>query len=491
MMINQGLSPSQRLGLLVGLLGVVVGTGVGFLAGAKPLYLVALGIVPFVIYFFTSFEQAVLGLLILRTSLDPFSAYQLPAAFGLCLDGLTLLYVSVQILTRQPVRTDKFFWFFMGWVLLQGLWVILPALGWGLGPTYLLVNFREWLRVLSWPIAYLLVMQLQDRVHPQKVISALFLGLIVPITVGFMQLVLPLSLYPAILGCQSDGSSRNVSSCLNSTLGHPSAFGSFMFLFIGLTIWKMGQSRQWLWGILIAIMVFFVVMSRSLSSLVMVSVFIMALIAPKLDFIKLIGGVLFLAIVLSLFASTDFGQQKIAGLLATPLFNRDIDITRTILLSFSDGNSANWRLAHWYFLLQSWQQSPILGYGLATSMYLSLFAGFYAHNDYVRFLTEEGIVGFILFLTFIGVQISRLVRLMRVSTGMHKNLCSTMIAIFIGLLTGMASDNIWNHTTLFLYWSVLSAVVGWNWEFTYNHEGRFSVREASPKEIAKSKTLGR
>ncbi|MBA3923438.1 MAG: O-antigen ligase family protein, partial [Nostocaceae cyanobacterium] len=284
----------------------------------------------------------------------------------------------------------------------------------------------------------------------------------------FMQLVLPLSLYPAILGCQSDGSNSNVSSCLNSTLGHPSAFGSFMFLFVGLTIWKMGQSRQWLWGILIAIQVLFVVMSKSFSSLIMVMVFIMALIAPKLNFAKLIGGVLFLAIVLSLFASTDFGQQKIAGLLATPVFNPDIDITRTILLSFSDGNSANWRLAHWYFLLQSWQQSPILGYGLATSSYLSLFAGFYAHNDYVRFLAEEGLVGFILFLTFIGVQISRLVRLMRnASTSTQKNLCSTMIAILIGILTGMASDNIWSHTTLFLYWSVLSAVVSWNWDTTY------------------------
>jgi len=470
MIANQGSSHSQRLGLVIGLFGVVVGIGVGFLAGAKPLYLgLALGVVPFIVYFFTSFEQTVLGLLILRTSLDPFSAYQLPAAFGLCLDGLTLLYVTVQILTRQPVRTNNFFWFFMGWVLLQGLWVVLPALGWGLGPAYLLVNFREWLRVLSWPMAYLLVMQLQDRVHPQKVISALFLGLIVPITVGFMQLVLPLSLYPAILGCQSDGSNTsNVSSCLNSTLGHPSAFGSFMVLFVGLTIWKMGQSRQWLWGILIAIQVFFIVMSKSFSSLIMVSVFIMALIAPKLNFAKLIGGVLFLAIVLSLFASTDFGQQKIAGVLATPLFNHDIDITRTILLSFSDGNSANWRLAHWYFLLQSWQQSPILGYGLATSSYLSLFAGFYAHNDYVRFLAEEGLVGFILFLTFIGVQISRLVRLMRnASTSTQKNLCSTMIAILIGILTGMASDNIWSHTTLFLYWSVLSAVVSWNWDTTY------------------------
>ncbi len=475
MITNSGSTHSQRLGLLVGLLGVVVGIGVGFLAGAKPLYLgLALGVVPFIVYFFTSFEQTVLGLLILRTSLDPFSAYQLPAAFGLCLDCLTLLYVTVQILTRQPVRTDKFFWFFIGWVLLQGLWVVLPALGWGLGPAYLLVNFREWLRVLSWPMAYLLVMQLQDRVHPQKVISALFLGLIVPITVGFMQLVLPLSLYPAILSCQSDGSNSSVASCLNSTLGHPSAFGSFTFLFVGLTLWKMNQSRQWLWGFLIAILVFFVVMSKSLSSLIMVSVFIMALIAPKLNFAKLIGGVVFLAIVLSLFASTDFGQQKISGLLATPLFNSDIDITRTILLSFSDGNSANWRLAHWYFLLQSWQQSPILGYGLATSAYLSLFAGYYAHNDYVRFLAEEGLVGFSLFLTFIIVQISRLVRLMRTaSSSMQRNLCSTMIAIFSGILVGMASDNIWNHTTLFLYWSVLSAVVGWNWEpMTYSDPHR-------------------
>lgn len=126
-------APSSRLAFWVGVGGVVVGIAAGWLAGAKPLYLgLVLGAVAVVIYFFADFERAVLGLLILRSSIDSFIAQQLPAAFALGLDALTLLYVTVMLLTRQNVRTDRFWWFFAGWWVLQGLWVILlPLGGWG------------------------------------------------------------------------------------------------------------------------------------------------------------------------------------------------------------------------------------------------------------------------------------------------------------------------------------------------------------------------
>ncbi|MCX7594468.1 MAG: polymerase, partial [Fischerella sp.] len=60
--------------LVVGLAGVGVGIVGGFLAGAKPLYLyLALIAVPVTVFFFAKFEQTVLGLLILRSALDPWS----------------------------------------------------------------------------------------------------------------------------------------------------------------------------------------------------------------------------------------------------------------------------------------------------------------------------------------------------------------------------------------------------------------------------------
>lgn len=460
MLTNQRSSRSSVLAFFVVLAAMGVGIVAGFLAGAKPFYLVlAVVAVTAVVCLFTNFEFTVLGLLILRSSLDPFSAQQLPAAFALGVDALTLLYVTVLLLTKQRVQTNTFFWIFTLWVALQGLWVVLPALGLGLGTSYLSFSIREWLRIFSWLMVYLLVMQLHGRIHPQKVISTLFLSLIVPLIVGFMQLLLP-SRLPYFLAC----------SCLNSTIGHPSAFGTFLFLFIGLTLWKLEQVRQrGLWIILLATLAFFLVMTKSFTSLVIFCVFIVALTAPKLNLLKLIGGVMFLSIVLGFFANTPFGQEKLSAILDTPLFNPDTDISRTLMLAVGEGaNSANWRIAQWTYLFQAWQKSPLLGYGLGTSPYLTttMFIGLYAHNDYMRFLTEQGIVGLLIVLSFFVAQFFYLFQLLRNSPpGSPKSqLCLTLIAILTGIILGMPSDNVWSHTTLFFYWWLLFAVASWDWE---------------------------
>ncbi|MBV6625061.1 MAG: O-antigen ligase family protein [Rivularia sp. (in: Bacteria)] len=456
MLSNGELGASFYLSVLMGLIGIGIGIAVGFGAGAVPVYVgLLLAVVAVLIFFFARFEQAVLTLLVLRSALDPFSAQQVPAAFAIGLDLLTILYVIVQLLLRQKINTDKFFWFFAAWVAFLGIWIVLPLVGWGLlGTTYFLDGIREWMRIFSWLMVYLLVMQLKEKIHPEKAITVLFFSLLVPLTVGLLQLAIPSSL-PAAISCNN---------CLNSTLGHPSTFGTFLFLFISFTLWKLGyiRERRWLWLTLLGILAFFMVMTKSLTSLIMMSVFLVSLIAPKLNLLKLIGGLLFIAMVFYLFGSTELGSEKLAALLETPIFNQDLDISRTILLSFGDGNSANWRIAQWTFLIDAWKESPLLGYGLGTSKYITYFQN-YAHNDYLRFLAETGIIGFISFIIFLGVQIGFLIKYLRNSPlgSPRRRLCVTMISIFVAVILGMATDNVWSHTTLFFYWWLLFAIVGW------------------------------
>lgn len=455
-MLSDKLNASFYTSLAIGLAGILFGVAVGFGAGAVPIYIgLLLGVIGVLIFFFARFEQAVLTLLILRSSLDPFSAQQVPAAFAIGLDALTILYVIVQILQRKKINTDQFFWCFGGWVAFLGIWVLLPVLGWGsLGTTYFIDGIREWTRIFSWLMIYLLVMQLKERIHPQKAIPVLFLSLLVPLTVGLLQLVIPSQL-PPVIACPN---------CLNSTIGHPSTFGTFLFLFISLTLWKLNHAKEnrWFWLILLGTLAFFIVMTKSLTSLIMMSVFVIALIAPKLNLIKLIAATLFIGLVFYLFGSTEFGSEKLAALLETPVFDRDLDISRTILLSFGDGNSANWRIAQWTFLIDAWKQAPLLGYGLGTSKYITYFQN-YAHNDYLRFLAETGIIGFTSFLIFLGMQVVFLVKYLRDSPlgSPRRRLCVTMIAIFAAIVVGMATDNVWSHTTLFFYWWLLFAIVGW------------------------------
>ncbi|MDM9381605.1 O-antigen ligase family protein [Chlorogloeopsis sp. ULAP01] len=470
MLSDQTSSHSSRLALLVGLAGVGVGIVAGFLAGAKPLLLVlALIAVPTLIFFFARFEQAVLCLLILRSSLDVFSAQQIPAAFGIGFIFLTLLYVTVRLLIGKSVHTDGFWWFFAGWVMLQGLWVILlPVGGLGLDASFLPEAIREWVRLFSWAMVYLLVMQLKDRLPPEKVISSLFLALVIPIAVALMQMFLP-SLLPPFLAA---GDGR-----IKGTIGHPNAFVSFLLLFIGLTWWKLNQSRQRLpWLCLLGLLVLCYASTKSLFGLMMLSVFVLVLIAPRLSPITLIGGMLLIALVMGLFVSSEYGQHRISSIANTPLLNPDMDISRAILLSQGDMNSFNWRLAQWNLILNRWQHHPILGYGLGLSIPVA-GNGAYPHNDYLRALIEGGIMGLVSFVIFLIAQGVRLVQLIYSAPrgSAKRNLCFIMLAIFFSMPVAMVTENIWSQTPTFFYWWSVFAVAGWNWNETQTLEHSVST----------------
>jgi O-antigen ligase len=461
----------SHLTLAIGLAISLLGLTVGILAGVQPLYLsLGMGAVVFIICFFKNFELTVLGLLVLRSALDPFSEQQLPAAFALGVDGLTVLYISVKVWMRQQVYTDAFWWFFAGWVALQGLWVILlPLGGLGMDESFLPNSFREWLRLFSWMMMYLLVMQLKPLTSPQRVISWLFWALAIPLAVAVLQLLAPSVLPPILTGAAGEyaqiAAPDQSASRIRGTLGLANTFSSFLVVFILLSWWQLKQSRQsLLWSILIGLQVVLLINTKSLFSLIMMAVGIIATIAPQVSLASLIGGLVLVAAFIGLFASTDFGQERLGSLAATPLLNPDIDVSKAILLAQTDYNSFNWRIAQWTFLLQAWEQYPILGYGLLTCPQLTVFNN-YAHNEYIRALTEGGIVGLLLFLLLLGVMLFSLIWRFRQSPigSAQRDFCTTLIAILMATIVGMTTENIWTHTTLFYYWWTLMAVAGWDW----------------------------
>lgn len=475
-MFTDSWTPSKRLTFWVGVGGVVVGTVAGVLAGAMPLYLsLALGAVLVVVYFFADFERAVMGLLILRSSLDVYSEQQIPALFAIGVDALALLYVTVLLLTNRTVRTDWFWWFFAGWVMLQGLWPILCVLGGlELGTSALLDNIREWTRIFSWMMFYLLVMQLKDRLHPEKIIYLLFISLIPPVVAALMQAFLPESLLPSLLALYQENRVRG-------TFGHSNAFSIYLLLFMGLTWWKLSWARKrWPWWLLLFLLASVYAGTHALVSLAMLGVFILVMIAPKLNLRNVISAGILVMVVVGLFASTEFGRDRLDMLAGTPLFNPNIDVSRAILLSQSDYNSFNWRLTQWYYLLQAWQQSPFLGCGLGTAPTIGPFY-FHAHNDYIRALVEGGILGLATFLAFLSAQGVRLVQLIhRAPHGSaQRDLCLILLAIFISTLVAMFTDNVWDATTFYFYLWTMLAIAGWNWNDLQPSESFASISPVS------------
>ncbi len=461
---------SPWLPWVIALLGVISGVFVGCLSGAMPLVIGALfGGSLFITTFFLKFETVVICLLSVRVAIDCFSTLQLPTVFALGVNALTVLYLLVQAFRKHPIQTDWFFWALFTWWLIQGMWLVLmPLHGLGFGMEFFGESLREWIRLMSWVLIYILIMQLKGKIHPLDLIYSFFWSLIAPITVAVLQIVVP-NILPGDLNLNagesfSDGPSSE-GSRIRGTLGHPNTFVTYLFMFIALTQWRLALAKDKLpWVIVLAMLAFFYVSTKALYSLMMLAVLITVLIAPRLSIGKLVGGIVFFALILFLFGSSEFGQERLASVGKTPLLNPDMDVSRAIILSKGDGNSFNWRIAQWSYVTTQADLYPWFGYGIGTSMKVSTNA-LLPHNDYVRAYVEGGIVGFYIYIGFLMLQVGRLIQLIRNARHNLKqyNFCLTLLAIFLGLPVGMLTENIWSHTMFFFYWYALLAIAGWDW----------------------------
>lgn len=428
------------------LLSVTLGTAVLGEATLKIAILLVIATLLLII-FLKEIEISILFLLALRSSLDLFTQLKVPAAFGIGIELLAIIYVVFCFIRNKSIQTDSFWWLLFGWTIFQGLWLLLmPLDALGFDVTYLADSVREWLRILIWPTTYFLAMQLKGKVAPQKILSFLLLALPFPLLIALSQL--------------QAGTVR-----INSTFAHANAFASFLLLFMGLVWWKYKNSLQlrWIWIILLGILSFFLISTRALFVLMMLLVSLCVIIIPQLSLKKIIIGLLSFLLIIGLFSSTDYGKSRLESIANTPLLNSEISINRGILLSEFDRNSFNWRLSHWDTVLKAWKKYPVLGYGLGLSKQ-SIDSKYLPHNDYIRALVEGGILGLFTYLVLLSMYLARSINLIQSSTlDSHKDLSLVIIALCVAVLVGMVTENIWSHTVFFFYFSVLLAVSGWDW----------------------------
>ena len=453
--------------LPIGIIAAGVGIILGVLAGLQPLFLcVAIAAIILAICFFAYFEQTVLGLLILRSSLDVFSDIGIPAAFAIYLNILIFLYIIVSILTGNKIQTDRFWWFLVAWISIKSFWLVLLFFNAiGFGRSFLIVSVREWVRLFSWVMVYFIVMQLKGKVPPLKIINLLFLSLILPLSVASLQIILPESVLPGFLSLAYSDSYFETASRINGTLGHPNTFATFLVLFIGLSCWKLEHSKiRWPWLLLTGLLIFFITATKTLVGLPMAAAIILVFNLPRFTPLRFAGACLLCLTLVAFFASSEFGQMRLTSLYETPLLNPDIGLSDAVLTARYDRNSFNWRIAQWTSLIKVWSDSPILGYGLSTVRSLSYFKNA-AHNDYIRALVEGGIVGFMVFLGFLGANLSRLILIYRSLPrgSVQSNFCLVLTGMLVAMIIGMLTENIFSHTTLFFYWLSLSSIVGWQW----------------------------
>lgn len=436
----------------------------GIAAATKP-QMLAVGIVAAIgiALLCNKFEFSVLGLLIIRSSLDPFSKYQLAVILALVIDAITICYVTGCFLLRKRIKSDWWMIFLLVWILLTALWPLATFLEWIPKESKSLdLGIREWFRVASYGAIYTLVMQLRGRIPGQKLVSYLQLSLVAPVCVGFGQLYFPTYLtkiWEELRPFEELGHTR-----IYGTLGHPNTFAVYLLLMGSLSWWKFRATAQKRWLALIGVLVFLYLRTNSLAGIAMILVLIGVLGLPRLSLKSLAAAGLAISLALGVFISTDVGRTRFETLQQTPILNGDFNISKAVNLSYIDNNSFSWRIAQWSYLIKAWEHSPWLGYGLGTTNILTPFRNG-AHNDFVRALAETGLVGLFMFLVFWSLLFVRIADIWRQAPlgSAQRELVVVMLGVYAAITVGMTTEHYWETTAFYFYWLTIIAVAGWKW----------------------------
>ncbi len=147
------------------------------------------------------------------------------------------------------------------------------------------------------------------------------------------------------------------------------------------------------------------------------------------------------ALVVVGFLATPLGSERLADQTSTDLGAAHSHETST--------TSLGWRFYKWELLLSEWEQAPVLGRGIGTTVTAvghseDVTSGQVPHNEYLRYLVETGIVGLVIVIAAIVLLLRALAR-RRAATGSSIAMLGT--AVVVGCLVNGLADNTFLYTT--------------------------------------------
>lgn len=396
--------------------------------------------------FIFKFEYFFPLLLVVRSSLDIFTHigfevgpmnFNVPSALSIFIDIAGLLYLALQFYRGEILSFDDIVKAFLIWLLALLFWGYLAYQQFGENG---LLGLREWTRLFSIFVIYVLSLQLVQLKGYKYLVHCSLWSLLAPILVGYYQMFFT-----------PDISSER----LYGTLAHPNAFSLYLTLFIAILIWKIKfSSRKFLWIGLLSILLFALVRTFSIGGMVMIGVFIVLIIHKEFEIRMKSFSISLLLLSVILFIYTDTGQKRIEELKSTPSFN---DVVNGEVVT----NSFTWRVVNWKLLYEKWMDNPWLGYGLNTAGFVNPWYMAAPHNDYLRFLVELGLVGFILTgWFFLRIWLSLVAASKSCVDDQKRYLITVMGIVFVAWMIGASVDNHITSTTFqFYFWAILACAL--------------------------------
>ena len=400
----------------------------------------------------------IIFLLVSRSSLDVISDIQLytgqlkinaPSVIGIFVIAIGFLYLITQKSIRK-IMSDKVSRHFLFWLasLLFSVYIAWSTFGSKGG----LLAIRDWVRISSFFVIYCLMFTLVNNFDYRKIVNYLFIAIVVPLGFAYYQIF-----------SRTGFAIANVNR-IYGTFGHPNVFGSFLVLFITLTLCKIRDGKNmllWIGILLLELVALINVYAMGVMIMLLVAASVFVLLNTRKRFQRmLIFGIIGLALVSFIFSSS--GQKRLSEV------KRAINI-RGSLQGREASNSMEWRIKRWSLLIQKWPAKPLVGYGLNTSSSLVLPNEWpnEPHNDAVRFLVETGIIGLIIYLKLIfmvGIRLWKSYYYFKKKEPQLASLTAALLGIFSAWMVASSIGNPISETVFqYYFW----ALFGISWA-SYN-----------------------
>jgi O-antigen ligase len=228
----------------------------------------------------------------------------------------------------------------------------------------------------------------------------------------------------------------------NGTFAHPDSAAMYFAIAAAASAWcYLDDGRHRLDAVLTALFSTALVATLSIDGLATLAAMLVALAVLRQDTLREKVGLCLLAgLVVVAFVATPLGAKRLVRESTTNVASAERNEPNTSLA---------WRLHKWKTLLPQWESSPLLGQGLGTTSTGEGAPGDrYAfkppHNEYVRYLVETGVLGFLVLLAALALLVRALARMRRLggerSEG-TRNAASFALVIVFGCLVNSLADN--------------------------------------------------
>ncbi len=384
-----------------------------------------------------------LGLLILRPSLDGKGNLLIGGTLSLlALLGVVILLMFFILLLTRKYYIHIIDLTFMCWILVLLASTLFVSNNRNSYPTPMM--FKEIMRILSIYSVFGIAKIISVKLNVIRFVYWLLLGLVIPIGFAAYQVV------------TSSGQLIANVHRIDATFSHPNSFARFLVVTLGLSLWALFRTRYWLWIFVCIIQIAGVILTANVSGIVMLTLLLVAacLQVGNLSLRLITVTLLVIGIVGFFFAPGGrqrFEEQMSLGDPQDVLERHD----------FYGRGTLAWRLVQWSELWQARRDGNAwFGLGLKSSEEVSPWA-VEAHNDYLRFMLETGILGLIMFCLLL-LAVARFLYNARKNANTDIALLSKMwFGVFFALVAASFAANVWDGTAyLYYFWAVLGVLVG-------------------------------